>query len=189
MKTATSQTEGTQTEQHGEQVRRADARRLKMLNAVRPTPEEDAAITAAALTDPDNPPLAEGMSAQLKPARLRGRPALDATKVPTTMRLDSDVLDSFKATGDGWQTRINAALRDYLAARKLLARRYHATIHRRENGTEQMGEFLVVAADDDQAREKVRHYLLGRGMQDVARGYVYTVDIGNARMPALEVIY
>lgn len=86
---------------------RAEARRLMAEKAVVPTPEEDAAITAAALTDPDNPPLAEGDMASFTPASLtpvrrpRGRPGQEATKVPTTMRLDSDVLDSFKATGDG----------------------------------------------------------------------------------------
>jgi uncharacterized protein (DUF4415 family) len=31
------------------------------------------------------------------------------------MRVDADVLDAFKATGPGWQTRINAALRDAVA--------------------------------------------------------------------------
>jgi uncharacterized protein (DUF4415 family) len=30
------------------------------------------------------------------------------------MRLDTDVVNSFKATGKGWQTRINAALKDWL---------------------------------------------------------------------------
>ncbi|MGQ9365555.1 BrnA antitoxin family protein [Azospirillum sp. ST 5-10] len=45
-----------------------------------------------------------------KPAR-RGRPPADATKTPTTIRLDADVLAHFKATGPGWQTRINEALR------------------------------------------------------------------------------
>ena len=31
------------------------------------------------------------------------------------MRVDADVLDAFKATGQGWQTRINAALREAVA--------------------------------------------------------------------------
>ena len=36
-----------------------------------------------------------------------------AVKRPTlNMRVDADVLDAFKATGPGWQTRINAVLRD-----------------------------------------------------------------------------
>ena len=29
---------------------------------------------------------------------------------------DADVVDAFKATGKGWQTRMNAALRDWLKA-------------------------------------------------------------------------
>lgn len=41
----------------------------------------------------------------------RGRPKSGVTKVSTTIRLDPDVLASFKATGPGWQTRINDALR------------------------------------------------------------------------------
>jgi uncharacterized protein (DUF4415 family) len=32
----------------------------------------------------------------------------------TTVRYDSDVIEAFKATGKGWQTRMNAALRDWL---------------------------------------------------------------------------
>lgn len=41
----------------------------------------------------------------------RGRPKLAAPKVSVTLRLDPDVLERFRATGPGWQTRINAALR------------------------------------------------------------------------------
>lgn len=35
-------------------------------------------------------------------------------KVPTTIRFDPDVLTGLKATGKGWQTRVNEALRDWL---------------------------------------------------------------------------
>ncbi len=43
-------------------------------------------------------------------------PAAEAVKHPTlNMRVDADVLDAFKATGPGWQTRINAVLRDAVA--------------------------------------------------------------------------
>jgi uncharacterized protein (DUF4415 family) len=45
---------------------------------------------------------------------LRGRPAGTGTKKSTTVRFDIDILDAFKATGKGWQSRINAALRDWL---------------------------------------------------------------------------
>ena len=41
----------------------------------------------------------------------RGRPKSDAPKQATNLRLDPDVLDHYRATGPGWQTRINQALR------------------------------------------------------------------------------
>jgi uncharacterized protein (DUF4415 family) len=43
----------------------------------------------------------------------RGRP-LGSTKVSTTIRFDSDVLEAFKEGGRGWQTRMNHALRQWL---------------------------------------------------------------------------
>lgn len=67
------------------------------------TDEEDAAVTAAAELDPDNPP-----NLQL---RRRGRPPKAFTKEKVPLRLDRDVLAHFRASGEGWQTRINAALR------------------------------------------------------------------------------
>jgi uncharacterized protein (DUF4415 family) len=41
----------------------------------------------------------------------RGRPKSDAPKRATSLRLDPDVLDHYRATGPGWQSRINQALR------------------------------------------------------------------------------
>jgi uncharacterized protein (DUF4415 family) len=41
----------------------------------------------------------------------RGRPKAAATKEPVKLRLDADVLAALRATGDGWQTRINETLR------------------------------------------------------------------------------
>jgi uncharacterized protein (DUF4415 family) len=41
----------------------------------------------------------------------RGRPKSSNPKVSQTLRLDPDVVTHFKATGAGWQTRINDALR------------------------------------------------------------------------------
>ena len=41
----------------------------------------------------------------------RGRPKAAVTKTPITLRLDPDVLASFRATGKGWQSRMNEALR------------------------------------------------------------------------------
>ena len=44
-------------------------------------------------------------------ARRGGRPKAAAPKELTTLRLDPNVLAHFRATGPGWQTRINEALR------------------------------------------------------------------------------
>jgi len=40
-----------------------------------------------------------------------GRPKSERPKQPVNLRLDADVLAHFRATGPGWQSRINAALR------------------------------------------------------------------------------
>ncbi|MEI8031418.1 MAG: BrnA antitoxin family protein [Comamonadaceae bacterium] len=45
--------------------------------------------------------------------RPRG-PQKTPTKVSTTIRLSNDVVQAFRATGDGWQTRVDAALKDWL---------------------------------------------------------------------------
>ena len=44
----------------------------------------------------------------------RGRPRTDSPKVALTVRYDAEVVDAFKATGKGWQTRMNAALKEWL---------------------------------------------------------------------------
>ncbi len=44
----------------------------------------------------------------------RGRPPLAKPKVSTTIRLSQDVINHFKAGGRGWQTRIDAALREWI---------------------------------------------------------------------------
>jgi uncharacterized protein (DUF4415 family) len=79
---------------------------------IRPTDEEDAAITAAALNDPDAQPLTDEELKQLRP--MRGRPLGSGTKVQMTVRFDVDVIQAFRQAGDGWQTRMNDALRDWL---------------------------------------------------------------------------
>lgn len=43
-----------------------------------------------------------------------GRPVADNPKIFTGIRLDADVLESFRSTGKGWQTRINDALKQWL---------------------------------------------------------------------------
>jgi uncharacterized protein (DUF4415 family) len=36
------------------------------------------------------------------------------SKLSATVRLDRDVLEAFRATGRGWQTRMNEALKEWL---------------------------------------------------------------------------
>jgi len=40
----------------------------------------------------------------------RGRPKAETPKQSVTIRLDAEVLDYFKSTGQGWQTRVNDVL-------------------------------------------------------------------------------
>jgi len=59
--------------------------------------------------------LPEAVLAQFR--RGPGRPPADHPKIPVSIRLDKDVVDYFKATGEGWQTRINSILRDAKSGR------------------------------------------------------------------------
>lgn len=52
--------------------------------------------------------------ASIEDKKRRGRPTAGATKISTTIRFDADVLAAFKAQGDGWQTRMNDALREWI---------------------------------------------------------------------------
>ena len=79
-----------------------------------PTPAEDAAITAAALADPDAVPFTDAEWEQAKPLVRRGRPLGSGTKTQVTLRLDVEVVEKFRASGDGWQTRINEALKSWV---------------------------------------------------------------------------
>ncbi|WP_341674956.1 BrnA antitoxin family protein [Niveibacterium sp. SC-1] len=81
---------------------------------IKPTPEEDAAITAAAMSDPDATPFTDEEWEAVKPLVKRGRPFADITKERITIRLSPEVVQAFRASGDGWQTRVDAALKDWL---------------------------------------------------------------------------
>ena len=63
----------------------------------------------------DRPATEEELSAAIESYRAkRGRPAGSGNKEQVAIRLDNDVLAAFRASGAGWQTRMNAALRDWL---------------------------------------------------------------------------
>ena len=48
----------------------------------------------------------------------RGRPPLERPKEAVKLRISADVLDHFRSSGPGWQTRINAALEQAVAQEK-----------------------------------------------------------------------
>ena len=77
--------------------------------------------------DEDTPELTEQTARELIPAKqffaerglpMPGRPRAEKPKVAVSLRLDQDVVDGFKASGPGWQTRINAVLADSLKDKK-----------------------------------------------------------------------
>ena len=66
--------------------------------------------------DDDRPTSEEELAAAVvSRRRKRGRPA-GTTKVSTTIRLSREVVDRFRATGDGWQTRVDEALKEWIRA-------------------------------------------------------------------------
>ena len=87
------------------------------------TDEEEARIQRGIADDPDNPEWAEEDFKNARPfaevfpelaesiRRARGRPVMEKPKRQVSLRLDPDVIDAFKATGKGWQGRINDVLR------------------------------------------------------------------------------
>lgn len=97
-----------------------------------PNAAEDAAINAGIMTDADSPewkledfaraePATKVLphifgkqvaAAMLKPKR--GRPISANPKAHVNLRLDADVVAQFRATGRGWQTRVNAVLKKWL---------------------------------------------------------------------------
>ena len=71
------------------------------------------------LYDPNDPAQVQNFFAATKVVRKPGRPKAETTKIPTAIRLSSDVVEYFKSTGAGWQSRIDAALRDWMSGHPL----------------------------------------------------------------------
>ncbi len=77
-----------------------------------PSDEEDARIRAGIAADPDTHEVSDAEFALMK--RSVGRPLGSGTKTQITLRVDTDVVEAFKATGAGWQTRINEILKNWV---------------------------------------------------------------------------
>jgi uncharacterized protein (DUF4415 family) len=83
-----------------------------------PTVEENKRIAAAAKADPDAQPLTPKQLKAMVPLRtLRGRPKSANPKQLVSVRYSPEVLAFFKATGEGWQTRMDGVLRQYVSRR------------------------------------------------------------------------
>jgi uncharacterized protein (DUF4415 family) len=83
-----------------------------------PTTEEDKAITAAAKTDPDAQPLTPKQLKAMVPMRqLRGRPKSGYKKLLVSVRYSPEVVAYFKSTGEGWQSRMDGVLREFVERR------------------------------------------------------------------------
>ncbi len=84
----------------------------------------DEEARAAAESDPDNQPLTDAQLSKMRPTsevlpwlvnkENRGRPVKEKPKVSVTIRLNQEIVEYFKSGGQGWQTRLNAALHDYM---------------------------------------------------------------------------
>jgi uncharacterized protein (DUF4415 family) len=80
-----------------------------------PTLEEDRAITAAARSDPDAQPLTPKQLKAMIPMRaVRGRPKSESKKLLLSVRYSPEVVAYFKSTGEGWQSRMDGVLREYV---------------------------------------------------------------------------
>jgi uncharacterized protein (DUF4415 family) len=87
------------------------------------TDDQEDDIQRQIAIDPDNPEATDEELARARPfadalpdlyasiQRSRGRPKVEHPKQRVTIRLDADVLDTYRAGGRNWQTRINDILR------------------------------------------------------------------------------
>jgi uncharacterized protein (DUF4415 family) len=95
----------------------------KRFSAKRPlTDDEEAEIQRMIASDPENPELTEGQIAGLRPfaevlpalaesiKRGPGRPKLDQSLEPVTLRLDRAVVEHFRAQGADWRKRMARVL-------------------------------------------------------------------------------
>jgi uncharacterized protein (DUF4415 family) len=73
-----------------------------------PDDAEEAAINAGIAADSDSPEVSSEMIASMR--SFRG-PQKSPTKERITIRLSPDVLEAYRATGKGWQSRIDDDLK------------------------------------------------------------------------------
>ncbi|MFW6732710.1 MAG: BrnA antitoxin family protein [Synechococcus sp.] len=80
-----------------------------------PSLEEDELITRAAIDDQDALPLTDDQLQEMVTLQaLRGRPRLANKKQLVSIRYSPEVLKFFKSYGAGWQSRMDAVLKEYV---------------------------------------------------------------------------
>lgn len=88
----------------------------KRTTIVMPSMVEDKAITAAAKSDPDAQQLTPTQLKAMVPIKaLRGRPKSENPKQLLSVRYSREVIEYFKSTGDGWQSRMDGVLLEYVS--------------------------------------------------------------------------
>jgi uncharacterized protein (DUF4415 family) len=87
----------------------------KRPSVVMPSVPQDRAINAATKADPDAQPLTPKQLQAMVPLRsVRGRPKSANPKQLVSVRYSAEVLEYFKSTGEGWQSRMDGVLRQYV---------------------------------------------------------------------------
>jgi len=94
---------------------KASSKRAKI---AMPSVAEDKLITASAKANPDAQPLtSEQLKAMVPMQRLRWRPKSEHKKRLVLIRYSPEVLSYFKATREGWQSRMDSVLKEYVTKR------------------------------------------------------------------------
>ena len=89
---------------------------FKRASIVIPTAAEDKAITAAAKRDLDAQPLTAAQLKAIVPMKaLCGRPKSEHKKQLLSVRYSQEVIEYFKSTGEGWQSRMDGVLLKHVA--------------------------------------------------------------------------
>mgnify|MGYP001273104669 FL=1 len=81
-----------------------------------PTEAENRKIRRAAKADPDAQPLTDEQLKAMVPIKaVRGRPKSESKKLLVSVRYSPEVLNYFRNTGEGWQSRMDGVLQEYVA--------------------------------------------------------------------------
>jgi uncharacterized protein (DUF4415 family) len=80
-----------------------------------PSLKEDKLIRAAAKSDPDAQPLTAKQMKAMQAVRSVGRPKSPSRKLLVSVRYSPEVVTFFKSTGEGWQSRMDSVLREYVS--------------------------------------------------------------------------